>query len=68
MMSKKNKTLIKKLCNDSIDEAFLVEAVTKYCQTVLADETDWGNKSLINKDLWQMIAKQNLQTIEEHYK
>ena len=68
MMRKKNKALIKKLCNDSIDEAFLVEAVTKYCQTVLADDTDWGNKALINKDLWQMIAKQNLETIKEHYK
>ena len=67
MMRKKNKTLIKKLCNDSIDEAFLVCAMEKYCKEVLADETDWGNQALINKDLWQVIAKQNLETIKEHY-
>jgi len=65
---KTNKGLIKKLTPDTVGETFLIEAVTKYCQTVLADETDWGNKSLINKDLWQVIAKHNLETIKEHYK
>jgi hypothetical protein len=67
-MRKTNKGLIKKLMPDTVGEAFVLEAVTKYCQTVLADETDWGNKALINKDLWQVIAKHNLETIKEHYK
>ena len=67
-MRKTNKGLIKKLMPDTVGEAFVLEAVTKYCQTVLADETDWGNKALINKDLWQVIAKHNLKLIEEHYK
>lgn len=66
MMRKKNKALLKKLCNDSIDEAFLVCAMERYCKEVLADTSDWSG-SLINKDLWQCIAKANLKTIEEHY-
>jgi hypothetical protein len=67
MMCKKNKTLIKKLCEDTIDEAFLICAMEKYCQTVLEDGDDW-EASMINKELWQIIAKRNLETIKEHYK
>jgi len=66
-MKKTNKQLIKKLMTDSIEEAFVVSAIEQYCQTVLEDQTDWG-KTLINKDLWQVIASRNLQVIEEHYK
>ena len=64
---KTNKALIKKLMGDSIEEAFVVSAIEQYCQTVLEDQTDWG-KTLINKDLWQVIASNNLKTIEEHFK
>ena len=60
-----NKALLKKLIEDSIDEVFVISAIESYCQTVLGDESDWGN-SLINKDLWQTIASHNLQVIEEH--
>jgi len=63
----RNKALLKKLMGDSIDEAFVISAIESYCQTVLGDTEDWGN-SLINKDLWQTIASQNLFIIEEHYK
>jgi len=62
-----NKALIKKLTGDTIDNAFLICAMEKYCQTVLEDQSDWG-KTLINKDLWQVIASNNLRTIEEHFK
>jgi hypothetical protein len=62
-----NKALLKKLIGDGIDEAFVISAIESYCQTVLEDDTDWG-KTLINKDLWQTIASQNLFIIEEHYK
>jgi hypothetical protein len=61
-----NKALFKKLLGDSIDQAFVLNAIEQYCQTVLEDETDWG-KTLINKELWQVIATRNLQTIEEHF-
>jgi len=64
---KTNKALIKKLMTDSVEEAFVVSAIEQYCQTVLEDQTDWGN-TLINKDLWQVIASNNLRTIEEHFK
>jgi hypothetical protein len=64
---KTNKALIKKLMTDSVEEAFVVSAIEQYCQTVLEDQTDWG-KTLINKDLWQVIASNNLRTIEEHFK
>lgn len=64
---KSNKALIKKLTSDSVGEAFLIEAMEKYCRDVIADESDWGNQSLINKDLWQVIAKQNLEIIDQHY-
>jgi hypothetical protein len=63
----RNKALLKKLMGDGIDEAFVISAIESYCQTVLEDDTDWG-KTLINKDLWQTIASQNLIIIEEHYK
>lgn len=65
---KTNKQLIKKLLGTTLDEAFLIEAMTRYCQTVLEDKTDWGNKALINQDLWKVIAKQNLATIQGHFK
>jgi hypothetical protein len=64
---KTNKALFKKLLGDSIDEAFVLNAIEQYCQTVLEDQTDWG-KTLINKELWQTVATHQLQTIEEHYK
>lgn len=67
-MKKTNKALIKKLAPDTVGESFLIEAIAKYCQTVLEDKTDWGKQSLINKDLWQVIAKSNLELIKEHYK
>jgi len=62
-----NKALFKKMLGDSIDQAFVISAIESYCQTVLEDDTDWG-KTLINKELWQVIATRNLKTIEEHYK
>jgi len=62
-----NKALFKKMLGDSIDEAFAISAIESYCQTVLGDTEDWG-KTLINKELWQVIATRNLQIIEEHYK
>jgi hypothetical protein len=68
MKQRTNKALIKKMLSGTIDEAFLISAVQRYCQEVLADTTNWGNKSLINKDLWQVIAKRNLEIVEEHYK
>ena len=66
-MKKTNKALIKKLTTDSVEEAFVVSAIEQYCQTVLADESDWGN-TFINKDLWQVIASNNLKIMEEHFK
>ncbi len=62
-----NKALIKKLLGDTIDEAFVICAVERYCQDVLDNTDDWSNL-MINKDLWQVIAKANLETIKEHYK
>jgi len=64
MKKKTNKQLIKALTTDTIEEAFLVCAMERYCQTVL----EGGETSnLINATLWQTIAKQNLETIKEHY-
>jgi hypothetical protein len=63
-----NEALIKKMLGDSIDQAFVISAVEYYCNEVLSDSTDWGNQSLVNKDLWQTIAKQNLFIMKEHYK
>jgi len=63
-----NKALIKKLIPDTVGEAFLIEAMTRYCQTVLEDQTDWGDKSMINQDLWNVLAEHNLKLIKEHYK
>jgi hypothetical protein len=62
-----NKALIKKLLGDTIDEAFVICAVERYCQTVLEDTDDWSNL-MINKDLWRTISQTNLETIREHYK
>ena len=67
-MKKTNKQLIKKLMPDTVGESFLIGAVERYCNEVLSDSTNWGNKSLINQDLWQVIAKHNLELIKEHYK
>lgn len=58
-MMDNSKKLIKEMTADSIDQAFVLSAIESYCHMVLQDESDWGN-SLINKDLWQSIAKANL--------
>ena len=68
MKARTNKQLIKKMLSGTIDEAFLISAVQRYCQEVLEDKTEWGNRTLFNKDLWQVIAKRNLEIVEEHYK
>ena len=66
-MKKTNKALIKKMLVDTIDEAFVICAVERYCQTVLEDTDEWSNL-MINNDLWRTISKHNLRTIEDHYK
>jgi hypothetical protein len=58
-----SKKLIKDMTADSIDQAFVLSAIESYCHMVLQDTSDWGN-SLINKDLWQSIAKANLTMLE----
>ena len=68
MKQRTNKQLIKAMSDCSVSEAFLLTAVEKYCQTVLEDQTDWGDKSLINQDLWKIIAQENLDILKEHYK
>jgi hypothetical protein len=68
MTRKTNKALIKKLSPDSVGEAFLLMGIERYCNEILSDSTEWNKRSLINKDLWQVIAKHNLKLIEEHYK
>ena len=67
-MKKTNKALIKKLIPDTLGEAFLIEAMTRYCQTVLEDTEEWGDRSMINQDLWNVLAEHNLKLIKEHYK
>jgi hypothetical protein len=66
MESRINKQLIEKMLSDTIDEAFLIEAVTHYCKTVLRSPS--RDSSLINKDLWRVIAKRNIEMVEEHYR
>lgn len=68
MKRKTNKQLIKALTPDTVGETFLICAMDRYCNEILSDSTNWGNKSLINQDLWQVIAKHNLELIKEHYK
>ena len=68
MARKTNKGLIKKLTPDSVGEAFVIEAISRYCKEILSDSTTWGDRSLINEELWKVIAKHNLETIKEYYK
>lgn len=67
-MRKTNKALIRKLTPDTVGESFLISAVERYSNEILSDSTEWGNKALINQDLWKIIAKHNLELIKEHYK
>lgn len=67
-MRKTNKGLIKKLTPDSVGEAFLISAMERYCNEILSDSMEWNKKSLINQDLWKVVAKHNLELIKEHYK
>lgn len=67
-MRKTNKGLLKKLTPDTVGEAFVLEAISRYCKEILSDSTQWGDRSLINEELWKVIAKHNLETIKEHYK
>ena len=44
---------------DPLRKAFVLTALEAYCRSVVADTSDWGN-SLVNKDTWVAIAKENL--------
>ena len=44
---------------DPLRKAFVLTALESYCRSVIADTSDWGN-SLVNKDAWVAIAKENL--------
>lgn len=68
MKNATNKALLKKLIGTSLDEVFVITAIEKYCLTVMEDETDWGDRSLIDQQMWRVIAKQNLATMKAHYK
>jgi hypothetical protein len=68
MKNKTNKALLKKLVGDTLDEAFMLTALDRYCHEILSDSTEWNKRSLINQDLWKVIAQRNLNLIEEHYK
>lgn len=62
---KRNKTLLKAITPDTVGEAFVLNAVAFYSKAVLADSTNWGERSLINQDLWKTIAKHNLELMGE---
>ena len=68
MARKTNKGLIKKLTPDAVGEAFVITAIERYCQQILSDSMEASDRSLINMDLWKVIAKHNLETIKEYYK
>ena len=61
----RNKTLLKAMTPDSVGESFVLSAVTFYSKVILADSTSWGERSLINQDLWKVIAKHNLELMGE---
>ena len=44
---------------DPLRKAFVLTALESYCRSDVADTSDWGN-SLVNKDTWVAIAKENL--------
>ena len=52
----KAQSLAKLFRNHPLADAFIVEALTRYADDVLADDSDWGN-SFISKQAWQDLAK-----------
>jgi hypothetical protein len=60
-----NKKLLKAITPDTVGESFVLNAVAFYSKAVLADSTSWGERSLINQDLWKTIAKHNLELMGE---
>jgi len=44
---------------DPLQKAFVLTALESYCRSVITDTSDWGN-SLVNKDAWVAIARENL--------
>jgi len=53
---KQIKAIIKQFNHEPLAEAFILEAITRYANDVLADDSDWGN-SIISKQTWQGIAQ-----------
>jgi len=58
--------LAKQIEHDPLRKAFILTAVESYSRSVINDPTDWGN-SLVNKQVWQSIAKENLTMLEMEY-
>jgi hypothetical protein len=53
---KQIKAIVKQFNHEPLAEAFILEAITRYANDVLADDSDWGN-SIISKQAWQGIAQ-----------
>jgi hypothetical protein len=58
---KQVKAIVKLFNHEPLAEAFILEAITRYANDVLADDSDWGN-SIISKQAWRGIA----QAMKEH--
>lgn len=52
---KRLKSIAKLFAHEPLAEAFIIEAINRYADDVLADESDWGN-SIVSKQAWQGIA------------
>jgi hypothetical protein len=55
--------IAKQMEQDPLRKLFVLSALESYSKSVLADDSDWGN-SLVNKDTWVAIAKDNLTMLE----
>ena len=50
----------------SLMHAYVVEALAKYSDQVLQDDSDWGN-SFVSKEAWQRCAREVKETLDKNF-
>lgn len=56
---------LRSMAKDAQLSGYITEAIRHYSNEVLSDSTDWGDKSLINKEYWQMLARLAMEKVNE---
>lgn len=67
-----NLALVKSMMEHSqvgvLKQAFIIEAIRRYADQIIADTSDWGENSFISQEAWKVCAKECADSINQRSK